>query len=125
MLPANSNFFSDARCYKHQILTQTERSMKLQYHPGDIAISSIVLSELVFGAYNSAHLKKNLSLLEAFILPIEILPYGYEAAYEYGKLRATLKKNGTPIGQLDTQIAAHALVEKAVLVTNNLKEFSR
>ena len=70
---------------------------KLQhFHPGDIAISSIVLSELVFGAYNSAHLKKNLSLLEAFILPIEILPYGYEAAYEYGKLRATLKKNGTP-----------------------------
>jgi len=92
---------------------------------GEIAISSIVLSELAFGAYNSQQLERNLLLLQQFMQPIEISSYDETAAYLYGKIRATLKKQGTPTGQMDIMIAAHALSLDATLITNNLKEFSR
>jgi tRNA(fMet)-specific endonuclease VapC len=63
--------------------------------------------------------------LTQFIAPLEILPYDDEAAYFYGDLRAFLEKQGTPIGSLDMQIAAHALSTPCTLVTNNEKEFIR
>ena len=91
----------------------------------NITISSIVLSELAFGVYNSHHVEKNLLALEKFSTPIKVLPYDENAAYYYGEIRAYLKKNGNPIGQLDAMIAAHALSINATLVTNNTKEFSR
>lgn len=96
-----------------------------KFHAGDIAVSSIVLSELVFGAYKSKQLQNNLIALKEFMEPINILSYNESAAYCYGELRASLEKNGTPIGALDTLIAAHALSINATLITNNTKEFSR
>ena len=63
--------------------------------------------------------------LAQFIAPLEILPYGDEAAQYYGNLRAHLEKQGTPIGSLDMLIAAHALSIDCTLVTNNEKEFIR
>ena len=95
------------------------------FHLGDITISSIVFSKLSYGIHKSVQFRKNLESLEKFVTPIEILPYGREAAFLYGELRAGLEKKGMPIGQLDTMIAAHAIIEDAVLVTNNLREFSR
>ena len=92
---------------------------------GDIAVSSIVLSELAFWAYNSQQLERNLALLKAFMCPIDIFAYDESAAYSYGKIRASLKKQGSPIGQMDILIAAHAISLNATLITNNLKEFSR
>ena len=47
------------------------------------------------------------------------------AAQRYGELRAHLERQGTPIGPLDQQIAAHALALGITLVTNNLREFDR
>src|SRR5437764_264431 len=67
----------------------------------NIAISSIVLSELAFGIYKSHHLEKNLVALEKFCAPIKVLPYDESAAYLYGEIYAHLQKIGTPIGQLD------------------------
>ena len=43
----------------------------------------------------------------------------------YGDLRADLERHGTPIGSLDTMIAAHALSQHAMLVTNNTREFAK
>ncbi len=43
----------------------------------------------------------------------------------YGDLRADLERRGTPIGSLDTLIAAHALSQQALLVTNNTREFAK
>ena len=92
---------------------------------GEIAVSSIVLSELAFGVHNSQKPDSNLALLQEFMHPIEIFSYDENAAYSYGKIRSTLKKQGNLIGQMDIMIAAHAVSLHAVLVTNNLKEFSR
>jgi tRNA(fMet)-specific endonuclease VapC len=90
-----------------------------------LAISSITLSELEYGVMKSLKLGQNQFALSQFVAPLEILPYGDNAAQYYGKLRAFLEKQGTPIGSLDMLIAAHALSVNCTLVTNNEKEFSR
>jgi tRNA(fMet)-specific endonuclease VapC len=93
--------------------------------PGSVGISIITISELQFGAAKSQNPQRNCSALEQFLLPLEILDYDSAAASYYGDVRARLEKSGTPIGPLDTLIAAHALSLNAVLVTNNLSEFRR
>lgn len=60
-----------------------------------------------------------------FLIPLEIVGFDSNAATEYGEIRAGLEKSGTPIGPLDTLIAAHAKSLKLILVTNNEKEFKR
>jgi tRNA(fMet)-specific endonuclease VapC len=90
-----------------------------------VGISSITLSELEYGVAKSSKPEKNQFALAQFLAPMEILPYGDEAAQQYGRLRAFLEKQGTPIGSLDLLIAAHALSIGCILVTNNEKEFSR
>ncbi|MEY4884300.1 MAG: hypothetical protein RIS34_2154, partial [Pseudomonadota bacterium] len=54
-----------------------------------------------------------------------IFPFDAPAVWAYGDLRANLERRGTPIGSLDTMIAAHALSQQALLVTNNTREFAK
>jgi len=58
-----------------------------------------------------------------FVLRLDVVPWAASSAY--GDLRAQLESSGTPIGNLDTLIAAHALHHEYVLVTNNVKHFKR
>lgn len=90
-----------------------------------IAISSITLSELEYGVMKSVRPSQNQLALSQFLAPFEILPYEDEAAQYYGDLRASLERQGAPIGSLDMLIAAHALSVRCTLVTNNEKEFHR
>ena len=90
-----------------------------------IGISSITLSELLYGVSKSSKPGQNQMALTQFVAPLEILPYDDEAAQYYGDLRAHLEKQGTPIGSLDMLIAAHALSTESTLITNNEKEFIR
>ncbi len=83
------------------------------------------MSELEYGIEKSSKPDQNRFALAQFLAPMEILPYGDEAAQQYGRLRAYLEKQGTPIGSLDMLIAAHALSIDCILVTNNEKEFNR
>lgn len=92
---------------------------------GQIAISSITYSELYFGVRKSRKPDQNEAALQQFTSPLEILPYPEEASNLYGKIRAHLESKGTPIGPLDTLIAAHAQCLDLTLVTNNVPEFSR
>jgi tRNA(fMet)-specific endonuclease VapC len=93
--------------------------------PGTVGISSITLAELQYGVDKSFFPEKNNDALQQFLIPLEIEAFDYESAIFYGKLRSQLEKSGTPIGPLDMLIGAHALRLNAVLITNNLKEFSR
>ena len=92
---------------------------------GDAIISSIVWSELSYGAFKSHHKERNLASLDKFIIPIQVAPYDTKAGTCFGEIRATLEKQGNIIGSYDLMIAAHALSINATLVTNNTKEFSR
>ncbi len=59
------------------------------------------------------------------MLPLQIVDFDNAAAIKYGHIRSLLEKQGTPIGSLDTLIAAHAFSLQVTLVTNNIKEFAR
>lgn len=96
-----------------------------EYVVGDISISVITLAELRYGVSKSQHQSKNQIALDEFILPLEIAAWDESATQRYGELRSTLEKLGTPIGALDTLIAAHALSLGVTLVTNNTREFKR
>lgn len=91
----------------------------------DIGISTITLAELEYGVAKSQHIEKNQKALTAFLSPFEICPFDDMAAEVYGKLRATLERQGTPIGSMDLMIAAHALSLRLTLVTHNTREFNR
>ena len=90
-----------------------------------IAISSITLSELRFGVYNSSFPERNGENLLHFLLGVEVLDYGSAASDEYGKIRAYLRRKGTPIGSMNMLIAAHAKAEVLIVVTNNTREFEK
>jgi tRNA(fMet)-specific endonuclease VapC len=96
-----------------------------QFAPGDIAVSSITVSELEFGVTNSLRKEENKIRLDEFLIPFEVLPYDQVAAKAYGIIRTQLEKAGRPLGPLDMLIAAHALSRNLVLVTNNQKEFKK
>ena len=96
-----------------------------RFVPGDIAISSITAAELQYGVEKSAAREKNALALEAFLLPLEIAPFDTDSALAYGKIRAGLERQGTPIGGMDMLIAAQAIARGFTLVTHNLKEFNR
>ena len=72
----------------------------------------------------SANPAKNQEALDVFLTAPEILAFDFPATLEYGKIRAELEQKGTPIGSLDTFIAAHARSLNLTLVTNNEKNLS-
>ena len=90
-----------------------------------LCISSITLAELKHGAFASAAVERNSIALNQFLSIIDILDYDDQAAIEYGKIAAGLKRKGMPIGIMDALIASHALATGKTLVTNNIKEFER
>lgn len=92
---------------------------------GDIGVSSVTAAELHFGVQSSQRPAQNLRALEQFLLPLAVVEFGHSAAAAYGRIRASLEGRGTPIGPLDTLIAAHALSLGLTLVTNNEREFTR
>ena len=93
--------------------------------PGEIAISSVTVAEMMYGVAKSQYKDKNKSALESFLAPLEIVDFDFKAAQHYGTVRAYLEKMGTPVGAYDLMIAAHALSLDLVLVTNNEREFQR
>ena len=108
---------------KRKPLDVIERFKKIEI--SQVGISSITLSELLYGVSKSSKPEQNQLALTQFIAPLEILAYDDEASQYYGYLRAFLEKLGSPIGSLDLLIAAHALSRDCILVTNNEKEFNR
>jgi tRNA(fMet)-specific endonuclease VapC len=105
--------------YRH--VTATVRAKR----PSGLCVSAITLAELEYGTAHSASPERNTVSLLHFLAVFDILPFGTEAAAAYGPVRAALQRRGTPIGTLDTLIAAHALASGSVLVTHNTREFGR
>jgi len=95
------------------------------YSVGEIGVSSITVAELQYGVRKSQYPVKNQQALKQFLLPLVIADFDEQAAIAYGEVRAVLEAQGTPIGPLDTLMAAQAISLGVTLVTNNVKEFSR
>lgn len=97
----------------------------LKHNPEDLCVSAITYAELIHGVEKSQEPKRNRVALTLFLSAIDILEFDNYAAEEYGRVRAELEKSGTPIGPMDTLIAAHARAEGLTLITNNTREFKR
>ena len=90
-----------------------------------MAISVITRAELRFGQMGLPPPDRRRPLIDSFLLRLPSLEWTSEAADHYGAIKHTLKTQGTPIGDMDTQIAAHALAEKLILVTHNTRHFEK
>jgi tRNA(fMet)-specific endonuclease VapC len=93
--------------------------------PGSLGISIITWGELCFGAAKSTDPARAQALLDAFAREIAVLELPAEAGRHHGNVRAALQKAGTPIGNNDLWIAAHALALGVELVSNSAREFER
>ncbi len=89
----------------------------------NIAMSAIARAELRFGQMGLQHDDRRRSLIDGFLLRLPSIEFSAEAADRYGQLKHSLKIQGKPMGDMDTLIAAHAMVEKLILVTHNTRHF--
>lgn len=91
----------------------------------ELAITSISIGELTHGAYKSANPARNLARLDVLLATLTPLPFGEQAAYQFGQIKAELERKGIRLADLDLQIASVALQYNAPLVTHNQSHFSR
>lgn len=99
---------------------------RLRFAPArSLCVSVITKAELLFGSARSQNKRHNRREVDAYLSQVDVLPWDDAAAEAYAGIRASLERAGTPIGELDTLIAAHALALNAVLVTNNTRHFAR
>lgn len=109
------------------VLRNRPASMRERFRlaAGSLCISTVTLSELLFGALNSAQPEAKRTQVEALISRMDILAYDDTAADHFSNIKADLKQRGCLIGPYDLMIAAHARSLGLILVTGNLREFRR
>lgn len=93
--------------------------------PDDLAIPTVVLFELYVGIAKSQNPAPRKQLLGDFASQSVILPFDQKAARSAAQVRTQLEQSGQPIGPMDVLIAGIAMAQEAILVTHNVKEFSR
>jgi tRNA(fMet)-specific endonuclease VapC len=92
--------------------------------PSDLCMSAITLAELRYGADRKGSRKLH-ALIDTFAAALEVASFDEAAAAEYGRIGSMLAERGTPIGEFDVLIAAHAVALRCTLVTNNVRQFSK
>lgn len=97
----------------------------LALDPSDWCVSVVTEAELLYGLARRPEARLLARTVKKFLESAQILPWDSAAALQHGKLRANLHEQGTPIGEYDSLIAAHALATHRILVTDNMAEFTR
>lgn len=94
--------------------------------PADQYISTITISEIVYGAYKSHRPDYHMDNLQKVLLPaVNIVGFDSRAAYICGRLRAQLEQKGKPISFADLQISAIAMANELTFISGNIKHFKR
>jgi len=106
-------YFKGSHSIKEEILSNIE----------DIAVSTLVIAELYYGAKSSQYPEKNLGKLSHFVNVIHVIPFDLSCAIKFGDIKSKLRAMGKPTGEVDALIGATAIAHNAVLVTNNLRHF--
>jgi len=96
---------------------------RIQEEVDRIALSTLVVAELDYGAKASQKAKENLEKLYRFVEIVRVVPFDFECAKIFGTIKSKLRKLGKPTGEMDALIAATAMVNKATLITINKKHF--
>ncbi len=95
------------------------------YSPSLLHLSVITVAELEYGAAKSKNPVKEHQAVLDFVSPFKIIDFKPNDAENFGLIRAYLEKKGTPIGPYDMEIAAQAMTNNLIVVTNNVLEFER
>ena len=119
---------SNERQRQRQVMARhifdTGRGKTLAGH--EVALSAITVAEMEFGAQNSGNYEEEIEVVRRAMSPFALLDFdAFGCATWYGEIRHKLASLGTPVGNMDLFIAAHARALNATLVTNNIAEFSR
>lgn len=91
----------------------------------DFSISIITLAELQFGAYNSANIQKNIQKINDFESSIDVIELDKRCVEIFAKTKTKLRVEGRMLDDFDILIAATAIANDYILVTNNIKHFER
>lgn len=89
-----------------------------EFRTAEIGVFVVTIAELQYGVAKSQQKVHNQ-------VALDIANLSMDTTVIYGQIRAALEQHGSPIGPLDTLIAAHALSLDVPLVTNNTRDFSR
>ena len=121
------HYLIDTNIWSHlqRRTTQTLLTRFAELKPGQIFLSPVVLGEMETGFLKGDRAPNRRVALDQIVGTCQVLTVNRQVAMEYARLRAQLEQMGTPIGPNDTWIAAEALHHKLVLVTDNVREFSR
>ena len=90
-----------------------------------LAVSSITVGELLLGTHLADDAERELGKVEAFLRPIQVIPFGRDEAVQWAKLDASLRKQGNRIETENAIIAATAMALGMTLVTGTAKHFGR
>lgn len=93
-------------------------------NPDQLWLSAVVAAELRFGAAKLGA-AKFVAAIEAWLTGFDLRAWPLAATHEYARVRTALERQGLPFGNMDLMIAAHALAEDSVIITNNAREFER
>lgn len=93
--------------------------------PKHLCISAVTRGELLYGLELKGGAHRLVQLVDQFLFRVQCLPWDEAAATHFASIAADLHRSGTPIGSMDAMIAGHAMATGAVLVTNNVRHFSR
>jgi tRNA(fMet)-specific endonuclease VapC len=83
------------------------------------------MGELHYGAAKSKYPDIAVANIRRILKTLVVVSFDEAAAQSYGPIRAALEQRGSPIGPMDTLIAAHAASLGWTLVTHNIREFKR
>jgi tRNA(fMet)-specific endonuclease VapC len=95
-----------------------------RHRPSALCVSAITMAQLRFGAMRRKSAKLD-QMIEGFTENVAVVPFEADCAFMFGRIASQLEDLGTPIGEFDALIAAHAMSLGLTLVTNNVKHFSR
>lgn len=117
----DTDVFSAIVRERHATLLRRLETIQLN----DLAVSIITVAEVRYGQALNPLATKLRHRVDALLDVVQRLPLGWNVVPHYAAVRVHLQKKGTPIGQNDLWLAAHALAEDLTLVTGNEREFKR
>lgn len=106
---------------KHRPQTLAE---KFEKHAETLCVSVMTAAELRFGAEKAGR-SQLADIVEAYLERLAILDWTNAVTRQYARIRSELERVGKPIGNMDLLIAAHAVSQHMILVTNNIRHFSK
>jgi tRNA(fMet)-specific endonuclease VapC len=96
-----------------------------EHSPDDVGVTIATVAELWFGARKSARPQATRREIDAFLAPLEVVPFDQAGAEAYAAIRFELERSGLPIGERDLLIASIARARELTVVTHNVSEFRR